>query len=729
MTRPRLPLLLLVTAQSIWAAYLYADEGLTIVHNGSVQGVLGAASGGVQAKTVARVALLRRESPSLVLVSCGNMLGPSVTSHLDGGRLMVSLMNRQGYDAMAVGPHDLFAGLEAFAARLREARFPFVCSNVRTADDGAVGFARVRPFVRLERDGRRIAVLGCIEPAAVQNWPQWPSSLTMLDPVESLGRLHARVADADVVIVLGTMTFEQGSAILEHLPWVDVVVAHPAAGATVPSGATFADQRLDGRYLVWSACHGSHLAVLEATFGTDHPNWTARPVALTPSLPDDSAAAAEIRTLETTAHRAEGETLATLSDDERQHYATTLLNALRVELNAEVACIHTGALRHQTVPTHVTRLALGSTFPFPDRAALIDVDGRTLAQLWRRRSERLINGAGLEIAGLVERTGRLLVNGRSLDENENYRVATTEFLALGGLSLLPSTPSAVRPASLVEIFAKHFAGHSDEQRRRRHAALAGRPVRRATTSLDASFSRLSFGGSASQYQYTAPDSLYTGSDIPGLVGQQNRQRSFSLHHRNVVDWPTADLTCELRLTYSTFAPGAQDLKMVDHGKLELIYEEQSPSRRPQVFGGFNLTGTIRNPQIAGREHPFFAKTLAGLVWTVSPSAKVFAGAGYLHRLSMPGDPDNVGLDMRWTWTHDLRTGAELSTNLDFFGSFDDDDIRILDWTTELRLAIVGHLTATARLTRFIWRDDVIGDAATRNEAFVGLGYTVPFRRF
>ena len=708
---------------------VFAANELVIVHNGSVQGVLGKESGGVQAKTVTYISELRKgQADRFLLLSCGNMLGPSVTSHIDGGALSLDLMNRCHYDAMAVGPHDLFAGVENFSKQLRKARFPFVCSNFQAKGDliKSRTFSRVKRIVRLRRAKREIAILGFIEPEAIKNWPQWPAELELQDPVEMLKEMKDRRKGADITVVMGTMSFKRAVKLLEDFPWIDAIFAHPAAGENVATGSTFVNQLLDGRILIWSACHGSHLARLVTAPPDAGMTFFARALKVKETIVDEPRALSDINKLEAEARVEKGEVIANLTETERQNYGRTLLNALRCELGAEIGIIHKGALRHQEVPAKITKRVLGVTFPFPDRVALIEVDGATLETIWQQRDKKLINDDGLEIVGMGMSCNRPAVNGRPINANEKYRVATTEFLALGGLDLLPRTPAAVRPQRLVDTFAEHFARYSDVERLQRHRRVGRRPIRRASTNLDASFNKLSFDGSAGTYQYSDPNAIYTGSDIPGLSGNAHRQYSWNLHHKNVIDWPEADLTFDLKLNYTNF----NNLKLIDRSSFDIIYEDQSREcDKPHLYGAINLAGTVLNPDVEGKDHPLFAKTQIGLVWQTSPSAKIFAGGAHLYRLSVPGDPDNFGLNFRYELSHEIRKDVTFSTNLDFFSSFDSDDIRTFDWTSELRLKLHGRLSTVARYTSFIWLDDVVKDTASRQDLYFGLGYSLPFRRF
>ena len=133
--------------------------------------------------------------------------------------------------------------------------------------------------------------------------------------------------------------------------------------------------------------------------------------------------------------------------------------------------------------------------------------------------------------------------------------------------------------------------------------------------------------------------------------------------------------------------------------------------------------------MAGRDHPFFGRAVAGLVWKTTPHAKIFAGLGRMVRYSVADDPGNTGLNLRYAFARPSRDGVELSTTLDGFASSDSDQLRTLDWTTSLRFKLGRNLSAVMRNTTFLWEDDVVGTTASRKEFFVGLGFDRALRRY
>lgn len=80
--------------------------------------------------------------------------------------LCSDIMNYMGYDAGNFGNHDIEAGQSVFERWVNECDFPVLSANLTREKDGSV---YSRPYVVLEREGVRIAVLG-LTTAAIPAW-------------------------------------------------------------------------------------------------------------------------------------------------------------------------------------------------------------------------------------------------------------------------------------------------------------------------------------------------------------------------------------------------------------------------------------------------------------------------------------------------------------------------------------------------------------------------------
>ena len=117
---------------------------------------------------------------------CRRELGPDAVVLTDGGdvlqghptayyynfvdtvsaHIVAATMNRAGYDAGAIGNHDIEAGHPVYDRWVRTCAFPVLGANVV---DEQTGEPYLKPYVVLEREGVRVAILGLLTPA-IPNW-------------------------------------------------------------------------------------------------------------------------------------------------------------------------------------------------------------------------------------------------------------------------------------------------------------------------------------------------------------------------------------------------------------------------------------------------------------------------------------------------------------------------------------------------------------------------------
>lgn len=164
------------------------------------------------ARCVTCIRKWRKETPDSLLVDIGDVYQGTAESLHNGGKLMIGLFNKLGYDAWCLGNHDFDWGPEALETNLRLSEMPVLTGNLSRggkspgAFDGA--WEKVKPWVMKEVGGFKIALVGLVTPGL----PYWLPDQTLggvmpTDPVESLRKSvdAARADGADAVVVLGHM--------------------------------------------------------------------------------------------------------------------------------------------------------------------------------------------------------------------------------------------------------------------------------------------------------------------------------------------------------------------------------------------------------------------------------------------------------------------------------------------------------------------------------------------
>lgn len=145
-------------AQKTLTVYHTNDTHSTIVPlNPNLADTLRAGRGGF----LRRIEMLkeaRREDKDMLLFDSGDFSQGSPYYTLYRGDVEVGLMNRMGYDAVAIGNHEFDCGLDNMARIFRMANFPIVCANYDFTGTAVEGL--VKPYVIIKRKGVKIGVFG-----------------------------------------------------------------------------------------------------------------------------------------------------------------------------------------------------------------------------------------------------------------------------------------------------------------------------------------------------------------------------------------------------------------------------------------------------------------------------------------------------------------------------------------------------------------------------------------
>jgi 2',3'-cyclic-nucleotide 2'-phosphodiesterase/3'-nucleotidase len=132
---------------------------------------------------------VRNENESVILLDDGdNLQGQPAAYYYNfidtvSAHLNAEAMNFIGYDAGTVGNHDIETGHPVYDRLLKEYNFPLLAANAVNKKTGEPYF---KPYVILERNGIRVAIMGLITPS-VPTWlpPELYSGMEFHDMVET----------------------------------------------------------------------------------------------------------------------------------------------------------------------------------------------------------------------------------------------------------------------------------------------------------------------------------------------------------------------------------------------------------------------------------------------------------------------------------------------------------------------------------------------------------------
>ena len=184
----------------------------------------------------------------LVLDAGDSLTGDQLPAKSTQGRTSVEIMNRLGYDALALGAQDLALGLEALRQRTDEARFALLSANATAAETGdRIG----QPFVLRTIGTHHVAIIGLsdgfgeafnklrLHAVSLSNRSRTAAAaagITITDPQEAAAAAVAEVAgQADIIILLSHAGLAVDQAIAAAVPGIDVIVSGGPGGRPEPA--------------------------------------------------------------------------------------------------------------------------------------------------------------------------------------------------------------------------------------------------------------------------------------------------------------------------------------------------------------------------------------------------------------------------------------------------------------------------------------------------------------
>jgi 2',3'-cyclic-nucleotide 2'-phosphodiesterase (5'-nucleotidase family) len=399
-----------------------------------------------------------------ILISGGDIMQGTAISNLSWGRAAIDVYNRQGYDAAAVGNHEFDWGQDTLRARISESRFPWLAANLYDAGTDRHP-SWVRPWVMVERDGARVAIIGL----ALETTPRVvmagrTDGLDFRSAPAAIDRYapQARTAGADLVIVtahIGATCDEPGTAPTEPSAGCRNRLMDVVREATAPVdlyiGAhthlrNFTD--VDGVPVMQAVRYGLAYGVVDLERSNGVTRVLGRAIH-TPWADQVDPDTAILRVVEhwgdavrPLTERIVAEMARPLSNHDRQPgefpLGSLLADAQRAGAGAHVGFVNVGSIRRGLPAGPVSYGTLFELQPFQNEIVTVELTGDQL----RETLERALDAQGrprAHLSGIVVHydpqaprgsrvIGMELDDGRSLGPADRVTIGTTEFIAAGG---------------------------------------------------------------------------------------------------------------------------------------------------------------------------------------------------------------------------------------------------------------------------------------------------------
>lgn len=411
---------------------------------------------------LARVRTLRKQleadGSAVLLLHGGDLLYPSVMSKYLEAKPMVDVMNLLDGDAEAFDPalivgfgnHELDNRTpDILLARLRESQFQWLATNTFICDPDCTRRFRGTTDLVVRDVGRtRVGILGLLYPLQK---PYAKSSDVSEAAERAVQTLRRR--GADVIIAITHQEMGEDIALVREVEGIDLVIGG--------HDHVFMQEQVDGTWITKADADAKSVVVYDVTVPrSGEVQATPRRVMLDSSVEKDPTVEARVQewlarlastlsgdeTLGTTTHRLEGTEPAVRGRETA--LGNLLTDAAREQMGTDVAILQGGSIRinDDIPPGPITTTDMEGIFYYTNTLVAFRATGRQLLDLLRNSVSRADLGDGrfLQVSGLrftYSRAGDeyivdardVEVNGRPLDVDATYSVATTDYLYTRGI--------------------------------------------------------------------------------------------------------------------------------------------------------------------------------------------------------------------------------------------------------------------------------------------------------
>lgn len=171
-----------------------------------------------------------------LLVDAGDVFSGTLYFNKYEGQADLEFMNMAGYDAMTFGNHEFDKGSEVLETFIRNARFPFVSSNVNFSADTVLNpkfkdeigspaaEGMIYPAIVKEADGEKIGIIGLTteDTANISS----PGAVTFGDASERAKAAVARLQAQGInkIIALSHLGYEEDVKLAQEVEGLDIIV-------------------------------------------------------------------------------------------------------------------------------------------------------------------------------------------------------------------------------------------------------------------------------------------------------------------------------------------------------------------------------------------------------------------------------------------------------------------------------------------------------------------------
>lgn len=425
---------------------------------------------------------VRAVHDNVLLIDAGDAVQGTLYFYLYGGKVEQEVMNILGVETRILGNHEFDNGIDSLASVLKYSDAEMLSANYDLSKTPLEG--RFKPYTIKEYNGKRIGIIGLnLDPNGIIS----PDNFKGLEylPIVATANLTAeklkKDEKVDAVIALTHIGYNPAglvgdSVLATNSRDIDIIIgghSHDTIDPTTENGARRSRlKNLEGKdvLVVQTGKSGRNVGKIEINLDSlglgASPSYELIPVTerydnyadtkLADYLSKYSAGVDSLMTMwiGTTAHELPA------SSPELLNYFTDFIydSGSEIAPKVDLAIANKGGLRSGIPAGKFSKGQIINMLPFANYVTVLDVNGSDLAEVFDVMANTHGNGVSRNVSAeyVVSDDGaksrNVLINGKPIDPEQTYRVATIDYLAKGGDYMTGLTRGNVVVTKKVPVF-------------------------------------------------------------------------------------------------------------------------------------------------------------------------------------------------------------------------------------------------------------------------------------
>ncbi|WP_420826774.1 bifunctional metallophosphatase/5'-nucleotidase [Chengkuizengella sediminis] len=395
----------------------------------------------------------KEESENFFLIDAGDTFQGTIFVNQTEGESILPILNQLDYETMAAGNHEFDFGFEQLLNLAGQLEYPVISSNVFTED----GSELLDPVHYAEIGGKSFAFIGFVtEDTPIVTHPDNVEGLTFKSPVEVAKEMVPQLKEeVDHVIAVSHVGLEVDKQIAEAVDGIDLIIGgHSHTPLKTP-------EVVNGTYIVQDWEYGKSLGRADLYYYNDelvafsgglkeYDETVEADPEIAQMVTEISEEIKEIMNVVITNSEVDldgDRALVRAGETNIGNLITDVLVEKTQSIagyEADVAMMNAGGIRTQLSAGDITKLDLNTLLPFPNTLAVLDVTGEELVAALEHGVSKVEEQSGQfpQISGMSftydsskpagERVINVKVAGEDIDVTKTYKLATNDFVAVGG---------------------------------------------------------------------------------------------------------------------------------------------------------------------------------------------------------------------------------------------------------------------------------------------------------